>query len=64
MPLSGPYSFSIDLDDAADGRLEELEVRFCNPVYQNDKLDKKSLVFVRKDAADDKDKRAARLTSG
>ena len=65
--IRGPYQVNFDLDKkGANNDTETLEVRFCNPVLQNNAADKKkSLVFLRKtNAADDNLKRAARLTSG
>jgi hypothetical protein len=64
-PIRGPYYVELDLDNDANADKEKLEVHFCNPVLQNDTIKKRSLVFLRDtETADNKLKRAARLTSG
>jgi hypothetical protein len=64
-PIRGPYYVELDLDNDANAVKEKLEVHFCNPVLQNDTIKKRSLVFLRNtETADNKLKRAARLTSG
>lgn len=65
-PIRGPYFIEVDIDGDENATKEELEVHFCNPVYQKEeKGSKRSLVFVRNTATtDNQAKRQARLTSG
>ena len=65
-PISGPYYVELDLDEGAHTVKEKLEVRFCNPAFQNESVQKKrSLVFLRNAVTTDEQlKRAARFTSG
>ncbi len=35
-PIKGPYFMELDIDGDVNGDKEELEVHFCNPVYQNE----------------------------
>ena len=64
-PIRGPYYVEMDLDGDVNAAKEKLEVHFCNPVLQNESINKRSLVYLRNtDTADNLLKRDARLTSG
>jgi hypothetical protein len=65
-PIRGPYYVEFDIDKDDHTVIRNLEVRFCNPVVQDESgRNKRSLVYLRNNATTNEQlMRAARLTSG
>lgn len=66
IPIRGPYYVEFDIDKDDHTVIRNLEVRFCNPVVQDESgRNQRSLVYLRNNVTTDEQlMRAARLTSG